>query len=74
LAKDGDIQDIVALNLIRVFQFCVDVDAHPNSDSEFPPPDNRGKVFYYVELSQCHQWRIGITHEKGGRSSQSGCP
>ncbi|MGH8548738.1 MAG: type VII toxin-antitoxin system HepT family RNase toxin [Methylococcales bacterium] len=45
LANDYDTQDIVALNLTRAVQLCVDIGAHLIADNEFPPPDTMGQVF-----------------------------
>lgn len=45
LAKDYDAQDILALNLTRAVQLCVDIGAHLIADTDFPPPDTMGQVF-----------------------------
>lgn len=45
LAADLDLQDIVAVNLTRAVQLCVDIGAHIISGSEAPPPDTMGAVF-----------------------------
>ncbi len=45
LVNDYDVQDILALNLTRAVQMCVDIGTHLISDSEFPPPDTMGKTF-----------------------------
>lgn len=45
LAKDPDLQDIVAVNLVRAVQLCVDVAATLLSDSRVPPPDTMGASF-----------------------------
>jgi uncharacterized protein YutE (UPF0331/DUF86 family) len=45
LAADPDLQDIVALNLSRAVQICVDIGAHIVSGMEVPPPDTMGQTF-----------------------------
>jgi len=42
-AADPDLQDIVALNLSRAVQVCVDIGAHLISGMEVPPPDTMGR-------------------------------
>lgn len=45
LEKDSDAQDILALNLTRAVQICVDIGAHLISATELPPPDTMGQTF-----------------------------
>lgn len=45
LAADPDLQDIVALNLSRAVQTCVDIGAHIVSGLQVPPPDTMGQTF-----------------------------
>jgi len=45
LAKDYDAQDIIALNLTRAIQICVDIGAHFLAATELPPPDTMGQTF-----------------------------
>ncbi len=45
LAKDYDAQDIIALNLTRAIQLCVDIGTHLIASTELPPPDTMGQVF-----------------------------
>lgn len=45
LGADLDLQDILALNLSRAVQLCVDIGAHIISNTEAPPPDTMGAVF-----------------------------
>ena len=45
LATDADLQDIVALNLSRAVQVCVDIGAHLISGMDLPAPDTMGQVF-----------------------------
>jgi uncharacterized protein YutE (UPF0331/DUF86 family) len=42
---DIDLQDIVALNLSRAVQICVDIGAHLIAGMEVPPPDTMGQTF-----------------------------
>ncbi|EAT58101.1 type VII toxin-antitoxin system HepT family RNase toxin [Chlorobium ferrooxidans] len=43
--NDLDAQDILALNLTRAVQMCVDIGTHIIAGSEFPPPATMGKTF-----------------------------
>ena len=45
LATDPDAQDIVALNLTRAVQLCVDIGAHLIAGKEIPPPETMGHTF-----------------------------
>ncbi len=45
LEQDADLQDIVALNLTRAVQLCVDIAAHLIAAREIPPPDTMGQSF-----------------------------
>jgi uncharacterized protein YutE (UPF0331/DUF86 family) len=45
LEADVDVQDIVALNLTRAVQLCVDLALHVLSDFEVPPPETMGEAF-----------------------------
>jgi len=45
LAKDPDLQDILALNLTRAVQLSVDIGSHFVSDLDVPPPNTMGEVF-----------------------------
>ena len=45
LAQDLDAQDIVALNLTRAVQLCVDLAAHAIARREVPAPDTMGQAF-----------------------------
>ena len=56
LARDTDLQDIIALNLTRVVQLCVDIGAHIIADLDVPPPDTMGLTFDALAQS-------GIIHE-----------
>jgi len=45
LGREPDLQDIVALNLTRAVQLCVDIGAHLIAGMEVPPPDTMGQTF-----------------------------
>ncbi len=45
LARDPDSQDIIALNLSRAVQQCVDIGAHLITALDLPPPGTMGETF-----------------------------
>ncbi|MGB4361924.1 MAG: DUF86 domain-containing protein [Rhodoferax sp.] len=45
LSTDFDLQDIIALNLSRAIQLCVDIGAHMVAGMDVPPPDTMGQTF-----------------------------
>ncbi len=45
LRSDYDLQDIIALNLERAVQVCVDIAAHVVSQTEMPPPSTMAEGF-----------------------------
>jgi len=45
LMTDIDLQDIVALNLSRAVQICVDIGAHLIAGMDVQPPDTMGQTF-----------------------------
>jgi uncharacterized protein YutE (UPF0331/DUF86 family) len=45
LAADSDLQDILALNLTRAVQICVDIAAHIIADSNIPAPETMAQAF-----------------------------
>jgi uncharacterized protein YutE (UPF0331/DUF86 family) len=45
LANDEDSQDIIALNLTRAVQVCVDIAAHAISEANFSPPGTMAEAF-----------------------------
>lgn len=51
LRHDLDAQDIIALNLTRAVQICVDVAAHVISGLSVPPPDSMGESFVCLQSS-----------------------
>ena len=56
LVTDIDLQDIIALNLSRAVQICVDIGAHLIASMETPPPDTMGQTFDVLAqggLKQC---------------------
>ncbi|GBE48595.1 hypothetical protein BMS3Bbin12_01775 [bacterium BMS3Bbin12] len=61
LVQDADAQDIVALNLTRAVQLCVDIGAHLVAGSDTPAPDTMGGTFDALAELGC------IDHELAGR-------
>ena len=45
LKNDADLQDILAMNLTRAVQVCVDIGAHLIATLDVPPPDTMGQTF-----------------------------
>lgn len=45
LSRNPDLQDIIALNLTRAVQLCVDIGAHLIAGMETAPPDTMGETF-----------------------------
>ncbi len=45
LRSNDDLQDIIALNLERAVQICVDIAAHVMSETEMPPPSTMAEGF-----------------------------
>ena len=45
LLNDVDLQDIIALNLFRAVQLCVDIAAHIIADLDSEPPETMGQTF-----------------------------
>lgn len=56
LERDPDLQDIIALNLTRAVQLCVDIGAHLIAGMEVPPPDTMGQAFDALA-------KAGVIHE-----------
>jgi uncharacterized protein YutE (UPF0331/DUF86 family) len=56
LGRDPDLQDIIALNLTRAVQLCVDIGAHLIASREVPPPATMGQTFDTLV-------QVGIIHE-----------
>jgi len=53
LISDYDLQDIIALNLERSVQLCVDIGLHIISDLEVPVPETMAKTFETLEMAGC---------------------
>jgi uncharacterized protein YutE (UPF0331/DUF86 family) len=53
LMADCDLQDIIALNLSRAIQLCVDIGAHMVAGMDVPPPDTMGQTFDILEQAGC---------------------
>ena len=53
LARDADAQDIVALNLTRAVQLCVDIAAHIASGSASAAPRTMGEAFDRLADTGC---------------------
>lgn len=49
LLEDADTQDILALNLERAVQLCVDIGAHVLAEHREPAPETMGDVFLSLE-------------------------
>ena len=49
LLEDIDLQDIIAVNLVRAVQIAVDIGTHINADSDEPTPTTMGQVFNHLE-------------------------
>lgn len=45
LSNDFDAQDILAVNLTRAVQLCVDIAAHVLAETNTPAPDTMGQAF-----------------------------
>jgi uncharacterized protein YutE (UPF0331/DUF86 family) len=56
LGRDPDLQDIIALNLTRAVQLCVDIGAHLIAGMDVPPPDTMGQTFDALA-------KAGVIHE-----------
>lgn len=49
LQEDIDLQDIIAVNLVRAVQIAVDIGTHINANSDEPAPATMGQVFTHLE-------------------------
>jgi uncharacterized protein YutE (UPF0331/DUF86 family) len=49
LIRDADLQDIIALNLQRAVQLCVDLAAHVIADTEVRPPSTMAENFEILQ-------------------------
>ena len=58
LERDPDLQDIIALNITRAVQLCVDIGAHLIAVMEVPPPDTMGTSMPWLRLAfSMRAWR-----------------
>jgi uncharacterized protein YutE (UPF0331/DUF86 family) len=48
LQEDWDLQDILALNLTRAVQLCVDIAAHVIAEGDRPPPETMAEAFDHL--------------------------
>ena len=69
LISDLDLQDIIALNLTRAVQLCVDIGAHLIARMEVAPPDTMGQTFDIV-ASRLHATSSGVAAKKDCGVSQ----
>lgn len=53
LVEDYDLQDIIALNLERAIQTCVDIGLHIISDLEIPVPETMAQTFETLKKAGC---------------------
>jgi uncharacterized protein YutE (UPF0331/DUF86 family) len=53
LIEDYDLQDIIALNLERAIQTCVDIGLHIISDLEIPVPETMAQTFEALKKTGC---------------------
>ncbi len=53
LVEDVDLQDIIALNLERAIQTCVDIGLHIISDLEVPVPETMAQTFDVLKKAGC---------------------
>jgi uncharacterized protein YutE (UPF0331/DUF86 family) len=53
LVEDYDLQDIIALNLERAIQTCVDIGLHIISDLEVPVPETMAQTFETLKKAGC---------------------
>lgn len=53
LMEDYDLQDIIALNLERAIQTCVDIGLHIISDLEVPVPETMAQTFETLKKAGC---------------------
>ena len=58
LIEDIDLQDIIAVNLVRAVQIAVDIGAHINAQTKEPTPSSMGQVFSQLEKHQIIQQTI----------------
>ena len=75
LSRDPDLQDIVAINLTRAVQLCVDIGAHLIAGMQVPPPDTdlrRGRrwvSFLHPSYSRAEYWCCVFTDARNIRAA-----
>ena len=52
LVDDYDLQDIIALNLERAIQICVDIGLHIISDLDIPVPETMAQTFEFLRKAE----------------------
>lgn len=70
LKGNWDIQDIIALNVTRAVQLCVDVAAHILAERNGPVPDTMGASFDELRRNRRNIRCLGISTTGSGRVSQ----
>ncbi|MDF1579407.1 MAG: DUF86 domain-containing protein [Desulfuromonadales bacterium] len=65
LGADLDLQDIIALNLSRAVQICVDIGAHLVSGLDVPPPGTMGETFDLLAQVDVLDRRLAENLKKG---------
>ena len=64
LRSNYDLQDIIALNLERAVQTCVDIAAHVISQTELPPPSTMGEGFEHLAELQAIPRQLAASLQK----------
>ena len=64
LRVDYDLQDIIALNLERAVQTCVDIAAHVISQTELPVPSTMGEGFERLAELQVISPQVAVSLQK----------
>lgn len=64
LAADVDLQDILALNLSRAAQICVDLAAHLLVSRQLPPPDTMGQACERLEEAKVLDAELALRMRK----------
>ncbi|GAO37046.1 hypothetical protein SCT_2461 [Sulfuricella sp. T08] len=64
LGRDVDLQDILALNLTRAIQLCVDIGAHLIAGKDTPPPATMGQTFDVLAELGCINTELAIRMKK----------
>jgi len=64
LALDIDLQDIVALNLSRAVQLCVNIGAHLIAGLDVPPPNTMGQTFDLLAQANVISSELALSMKK----------